>query len=258
MINIGDKVLYFGEEGVVEAVKLNSSADVWKSNLYTVKFKNETKFIAESLLDTLESPKSNIDKIDNYCKDLSNEDSPKTLIDKKCIAINKKIDNIFNKLSLNFENESLKIKNAFKLFKYIIENSKYDEKIMQEKKSEAKTAHDIFEFEVNDIYKCLCEGRSVCSSDAATLSLLFRRAGIDSIHLTIAENGISSVHEVVEMKFGKKIFICDPTLTRTLLETDPSIKLNPSIFAFSPQDFFSRIYPNYEVVYEHDPIDTSV
>ncbi len=110
--------------------------------------------------------------------------------------------------------------------------------------------------EIKDIYRCLCEHRSICSSDAASLALLFRRAGITSTHITIAEKGCepTGIHEVVKMEFDGQQFICDPTLVRTSLENQDIPNINTSVFAFTPDKFFDIVYPTKELKYEHEPI----
>lgn len=145
-----------------------------------------------------------------------------------------------------------KFENAFKLFKYVIENSKYEDAIMEEKSQTG----DYFEMCAIDAHRCLCKHRSVCTSDATALSLLFEQAGISSQHLTIAEIGSTpkGVHEVVSFNIGEKKFICDPTLVRTALENHNIPEVHPSVFAFTPNDFFDTLYPTKEIKFEHDSL----
>lgn len=182
-------------------------------------------------------------------------------IAEKSLEIQDTIQRIFKGLKLDSSEQKQK-ENAFNLFKYIIENSNYDPTIMFEKEQDAqqlsndpeKAMHDA---EIIDIHRCLCQHRSVCTSDAAALSLLFRSAGIPSVHLTIADIGDipQGIHEVVSMKFDNNTFICDPTLTRTCLECGQIPDIHPSIFAFTPDHFFSNIYPQKEIKYVHQPIN---
>lgn len=165
--------------------------------------------------------------------------------------IRKKINTIFcrSEIASCKSREDL----AFELFKYIVYNSKYDEHIMVEK----SLCKSLREMEIKDIYHCLCEGRSVCTSDATSLNLLFRLSGIKSRHITIADKGEtpSSIHEVVEFVLNGDLYICDPTLVRTALETGQIPDINKNVFAFNPYKFFTFLYPNYEVKYRHSDVE---
>lgn len=176
----------------------------------------------------------------------------KCSVEEYCSKIKVKIEEIFKHLNIEGGSIQQQKRNAYALFEYIIKNSSYDSRIMTEKKS---VANDMFTLEVIDIYRCLCENRSVCASDAAALSLMYRCAGIDSQHLTIAEKGDipQGVHEVVKMRFGDEIFICDPTLVRTCLEQGNIPDISPSVFAFTPNKFFEILYPSKEIKFEHVP-----
>lgn len=169
-----------------------------------------------------------------------------------CSKIKVKIEEIFKHLNIEGDSIQKQKRNAYVLFEYVIKNSNYDYRIMEEKRA---VANDMFTQEVIDIYRCLCENRSVCTSDAAALSLMYRCAGIDSRHLTIAEKGDipQGVHEVVKMRFGDEIFICDPTLVRTCLEQGNIPDISPSVFAFTPNKFFEILYPSKEIKVEHVP-----
>ncbi|MDR3150374.1 MAG: hypothetical protein LBU14_01830 [Candidatus Peribacteria bacterium] len=108
--------------------------------------------------------------------------------------------------------------------------------------------------ETNDIYKCLIENRSVCSGDAASLSLLLNEIGIQSTHITIADKKDNNgVHEVVSLKIGGEDYICDPTLIRSALKDRNIPKISPRVFLFSPKDFFQIIYKQKEIKYIHTP-----
>lgn len=174
------------------------------------------------------------------------------LVEDYCSKIRVKIKEIFKHLNIEGDSIQKQKRNAYALFEYVIKNSNYDNRIMKEK---GTVANDAFTLEVIDIYRCLCENRSVCTSDAAALSLMYRCAGIDSQHLTIAEKGDipQGVHEVVKMRFGDEIFICDPTLVRTCLEQGNIPDISPSVFAFTPNKFFEILYPSKEIKFEHVP-----
>lgn len=174
-------------------------------------------------------------------------------IEKILVRIREEIAHIFKECGIDPKknyNDAEKYRNAFMLFKYVVENAKYDINIMNEKQEDTK---DIYILIAKDIYRCLCEHRCVCSSDAAALSLLFEQAGIPSRHLTIAEIGEEPIgaHEVVSFDIAGKTMLCSPTEVRTALEKGIIPDVHPSVFAFTPNDFFSKLYPTKEVKFEH-------
>ena len=170
--------------------------------------------------------------------------------------ISKEIDKIFLKLEIQEKRKYKQFDNAYKLFKYVVQNSQYDEHIMVEKSDFNINNSTMYDFEIQDIHKCLCQKRSVCTSDAAALSLMYRMIGIDSKHITIADKNDDNkhVHEVVLMNLNNHQYICDPTLTRMALKSHDIPAINESVFAFTPNDFFSYLYPASEVKFEHEPI----
>ncbi len=136
---------------------------------------------------------------------------------------------------------------AYLLYKYIIENSKYDLNIQKEKK--LNTEDDI---EFNEIYRCLCEHRSVCTGDSASLSLLMRMVGIESVYVGLRHKTNNSAHAVVKFKIDNNEYFCDPTLFR-LLSIEHNVKINNSLFAFPSDSFFSTFHPKEEIEYIAQP-----
>lgn len=166
--------------------------------------------------------------------------------------IGEKTNKIFKKLGIEASSDFItNYNNAYSLFKYVVENSKYDKNIMLEK---AVSPDDLFDMEVRDIHKCLCEGRSVCTSDAATLAFLYKTIGIESYHVTIADKNSDEpehVHEVVKFNLGGEDAFCDPTLTRTLIEKGIIANVDEALFAIDNDKFFGILYPDLEIKYEH-------
>lgn len=181
----------------------------------------------------------------------------------RCADIKAKISEIFETLKIKGNSIKDQKRNAYKLFEYIITHSKYDPTIMQEKDRVFELKQGIqdykslmYDMEIMDIHNCLCQNRSVCSSDAASLSLMFNIAGIASHHITIAERGDApqSFHEVVTMILGDNQYICDPTLVRQAIADGNIPKVSPSFFAFTPNEFFEQLYPSKEIKCEHEPL----
>lgn len=228
--SIGDKVIILdSDEGEVIGIIPNGAVDKWKSDKLLLKLKNnEVKCVAASLVDPIP------DKPEDLAMDIKNA-----------------IDQIFSRPEICSAKTQKEL--AFELFKYIVMNSKYDDSILDEKMREIN--YDIDCMEIKDIHRCLCKHRSICTSDAAALSLLLRTAGIPSAHLTIADKvDDEGVHEVVKVYLDNQQYICDPTLTRTCLENGVIPNVNPSVFAFPKEVFFEIIYPSKEIKYEHAPL----
>lgn len=158
------------------------------------------------------------------------------------------------------KNETNAMKKAFYLFKYIIENSTYDINIQQEKQKDAPE-----ELEFHEIYRCLCEKRSVCTGDSATLALLLRKAGIPSTHIGLADKKTSNdsserrtgAHEVVKFQIDDKDFFCDPTLFRMISQQN-NIEIDKLPFALSLNQLLGQIYPRKEIVQVWRPFDINV
>lgn len=241
--NINDNVSSFAfGNGKVIGIEDKLSAD--GKTLYKIQTADgEIRLVTESLID---------DNGNEFSESLTDN-----TLEWKISKIKEKISSIFEQLNINpNESQETKFQDAYKLFKYIVYNSTYDQHIMEEKGHEKS---DIQNMEISDIYRCLCENRSVCTSDAASLSLLYRMIGIDSKHITIGDKGSTpkGIHEVVLCKFNDKDLICDPTLTRNAIKEGNIQDTNPKIFLFSPNDFFSVIYPEKEIKFQHDPINLS-
>lgn len=178
---------------------------------------------------------------------------PEVPFDKKIDSIKSKIDDILKEIKFDKNNKGDLERVAMELFKYVVYNSKYDISIMDEKLLET----DMRKAEIDEIYNCLCENRSVCTSDASSLALLLRSVGIKSTHLTIAEKGENpkKVHEVVIFKNSDgEAMICDPTTIRTCIEEGQIPGINENVFAFPFDFFFENIYEGFEVKYVHDEI----
>lgn len=169
--------------------------------------------------------------------------APLTETDKKnIIEVLKKIQQIFKSLELKCS-EKFEVENAYKIFEYLIKNSKQDYNSIKERNLE-----EGFLLELNDAYRCLIEGRTNSQSDTNVLSLLFRMVNIDSRSITIAEKGFfpSDIRDVVKLNIKNESFICDPTLIRDSINNGVIPELSKRIFMFKEEDFFKKFYPNHE------------
>lgn len=246
MQKIGSEISVLGEKGVVVSIDKNAAKDIWKTDLLTIKFADgTTRQIAESLCDNFNP---NL-YLKNQCNSKTKVDNGKSIAH-KIIEIKEKSNDIFKQLNINPQNikDYQKVNVIQKLFEYIVRNSKYDESIMSEKQNVASLKN----MEISDIYNCLCLGRSICTSDASTLAFLLRRCNISAKHITIAnKKDCKGVHEVVKINLNNNYFISDPTLVRSALENGQIPNINASVTMFTPNLFFSKIYPQKEEKLEH-------
>ena len=167
--------------------------------------------------------------------------------DKKMRILNEEVSRILKQLGIkaNAHLRSEKIEIGQKLLDYVVRNSKYDETIIQEKRMQAESGITPYQLEILDIYRCLCEHRSVCSSDAGALSLLLRRAGLQSEHILIEKNN-GTFHDVATVQIEGKILYCDPTLTREGLAKG-QITDSKTLFGLEKKDFMT-LYPKSKKV----------
>lgn len=173
-------------------------------------------------------------------------------------AIEKKGNEIIKKLKLDqpyYESTyidknnpfyiSPRIHKIFTIFKYLVENSVYDEAIIADKRQfKEKTLSELI---VKEIYRCLCEGHSVCSGDAASLVYLLSKVGIDSAHVVIypPDHDKANSHSVVAfdgIKNGvKQLMIADVTLMRVALNNGTINNLTHFDFCHTKDFYFKEV-----------------
>lgn len=134
--------------------------------------------------------------------------------------INGKIDEIFQELNIKkTTDQTLKAIYAFRAFKYIVQNTKYDMMIGNERYYEQdvlnRTGRQIVAY---DIYRCLIQNRAVCSGFALALSEMFKRIGIPhrAACLSVKEDGTQHII-LIAMIDGKECY-CDPTRINELYQ----------------------------------------
>lgn len=167
--------------------------------------------------------------------------------------INKTIDIVFDKLDVvKSSNMGVQYSNIYKIFKYLVLTSTYDQNIMSEKLEDDGIPLDIME--TKDIYRCLCQHRSVCTSDSAALALMLRRCGILSAHATIADKEMKSVHEITLFKLENELYVGDVTQIRTILPNIDNV-VTSKMTQIPLIDYFTFISPDREIKCIHDPIE---
>lgn len=163
---------------------------------------------------------------------------------------------ILNQLGLDKENSFFD--KISKIFDYIVQNSDFEESLLQEKKKIYDADLSLIEkyktMEINDIYNCLIKNRSVCTGDATTMAYLLRCVGIDATHATIGNSKATKLHEIVLIRFmGYKLY-CEPTIYREALHND-IVNLNGDKFVFEEKEYKKYLRANrMSILQIYDPI----
>lgn len=142
--------------------------------------------------------------------------------------------------------------NVLKLFKYLVHTSQYDEKIMAEKSSDASL--NIYQLELRDIYRCLCQHRSVGTSDSASLALLLRECGIRSNHLTIGNEEAKRFYEVAVFRLDGKDYIGDVTKVRNILPYTKGGEVSLQMAIMPIEDYFNCVNSGDKILCVHEPL----
>ena len=157
---------------------------------------------------------------------------------------------VFAELGINLDcnEDETQWENKYRLFNWVINNSEYDERIMG-----VKTTEQLNDMKLNDLFRHMVEGHSVCTGDATALSFLLNKAGIDARSATIADSNnpfeANLVHQIVLSRMGDEKFALDPTLFRTALENGTiSQEGIRELFAMPKEFFMENLYPGAEVV----------
>ena len=247
----------FTSSGIIFILKALTPDNVGRFKEMMPELKGQTELLPYEIVNKLNG---NLPKPSDYAPSLKLPVASQTTMPtvqknlsllEKATAIDKKINKIFDELNIDLSEKGNKTENAFKLFKYVVENTKYDNSIMNEKDHDST----LIGMEINDIYRTLVENRGVCSSYSSALSLMFRKAGIESTHITIADKGDipSGVHEVVTMNLENGKRICDPTLVQSALNDGTIPDVKEKIFAFEEKIFFDNLYGGEkETKFVHD------
>ncbi len=136
----------------------------------------------------------------------------------------------------------------FEIFKYIVDNSVYDEEIIKDKRQfKEKTLDEVI---IKGVYRCLCTGRGVCSCEAASMVYLLDKIGIDSGHIVISppDHDKSNYHSVVAFEDNKKLMIADITLMRKARQQGIIKNISVYDFCYPIDKYLSKIRQNWYIV----------
>ena len=167
--------------------------------------------------------------------------------------IEAKIQEIFDELDLSLDDNYTK---AYKIFSYIVNNVRYDESIMAEK-SEASKLYSYDECIIRDIYRCLCENRAVCTSEADAIAYMYQKLGIPVITMIIKNDQKNLLHEIVVCELNNRLCYCDSTLVREMIEKGIVNYVAPYVFKFDQKTYFQDFRPGYKILSVRDATDVS-
>ncbi len=158
---------------------------------------------------------------------------------------------------LNFLQVDEKMYDAFKIFKYLVTNVKYDQNAFIEKRKDIENHLSFNEIVIKDIYRCLCENKTICTGYACSMVYLLKKIGVEASHETISpENKDKNrYHEVVVFENQGKTYISDPTLIRVLIDKEEIKKPTINNFCYEKDVYFDKIRPGWLVVAKYRNID---
>ena len=150
-----------------------------------------------------------------------------------------------------------KMYDAFKIFKYLITNTKYDQNAFTEKRKDIENHLTFDEIVIKDIYRCLCKNKTICTGYACSMVYLLEKIGIKASHETISppSKDKNKYHEVVVFENQGKTYISDPTLIRILIDKAEIKKPTINNFCYEKDYYFNKIRPNWIVVAQYRNIN---
>ena len=167
--------------------------------------------------------------------------------------IEEKIQEIFNELDFSLDDNYMK---AYKIFNYIVNNVRYDESIMAEKGKD----YDIYSYDeciIRDMYRCLCENRAVCTSEADAIAYMYQKLGIPVTTMRIRNEQKGLLHELVVCELNNRLCYCDSTLVRGMIEKGIVNYVAPYVFKFDQKTYFQDFRPGYKILSVRDATDVS-
>jgi len=188
----------------------------------------------------------------------------------KCQIIKEKVEKIFANLNIeNLQGKSVQEqkKAALQILKYVLYNTT-DVKSENNKQDQDKVNLAQFDYEINLIYKSLCEGKNItAASKSITLSFLYQMCGLDSQHITLEKDSYKLTksgkqpmklqHDIVAVNFDDGQRICDPSYTQTM--QGPALRQNwEDAPFFSSQYYFEKINKGYQIAPEQNATALSV
>ena len=174
----------------------------------------------------------------------------------KIKAIKDKTIEILKNLDLKNDDNYIKF---YKIFKYIVLSSHYDENILKEKQEiynkNISPMGKSNTLEIEAIYKCLIENRSDCLGDSIAMSFLLRCLGYDATYITIGNKNMQDIHAVVQINFYGEKFYCEPTTFREAIKLG-IMNLSDEKFLLTEEFYKDYLKENkLKILYVYQPIE---
>ena len=147
--------------------------------------------------------------------------------------------------------------NAFKIFKYLVLNSKYDKDKLWEKQEDLKNGLPFDDVVLKEIYRCICEQKTVCTGYTSAMVYLLNKIGIPASQESIAPPSDDKrlYHAIVVFMSNGEEKICDPTLAKMLLTSGNIKKVTLNQFTYSRDVYFGKIRPSWKTNAKFENID---
>lgn len=147
--------------------------------------------------------------------------------------------------------------NAFKIFKYLVTNSEYDKDKLWEKQKDLKNGLPFDDVVLKEIYRCICEQKTVCTGYTSAMVYLLNKIGIPASQESIAPPSDDKrlYHAIVVFMSNGEEKICDPTLAKMLLTSGNIKKVTLNQFTYSRDVYFGKIRPSWKTNAKFSNVD---
>ncbi len=147
--------------------------------------------------------------------------------------------------------------NAFKIFKYLVTNSEYDKNKLWEKQKDLKNGLPFDDVVLKEIYRCICEQKTVCTGYTSAMVYLLNKIGIPASQESIAPPSDDKrlYHAIVVFMANGEEKICDPTLAKMLLTSGNIKKVTLNQFTYSRDVYFGKIRPSWKTNAKFSNVD---
>jgi len=167
--------------------------------------------------------------------------------------IEQKAQEIFRELDIKpTDTGAEKANQIFKIFKWVVENSKYTDELMAKQDEYVEKYGNMLDGFIDEVHTLFFDGESVCVGDAAVLDYLLQKAGFNTAHLSFyssnpAANVVGHAATLLTADNGKE-YILDATYSRAILELTYSdiSKLTKNNFIINKEIYFSDILPEMQ------------
>ena len=167
--------------------------------------------------------------------------------------IEAKVKEIFDNLDFSLDDNFMK---AYKLFNYVVKNAKYDTSIGEEKGQDIQN-YTYDECVVRDIYRCLCEKRTLCTSEANALAYMYDKLGIPVMTMRLKNQTKGYIHEVICFVLDDRMYYGDSTMVRTMINRGDIAFVEPYVFNIDQDTYFKVFRPDYKILSTRKPTDVS-